>query len=418
MKMQNGTLPSGLKVITVSNPDVKSAGAAIIVPGGTGDETVAENGIAHFLEHMAFKGTTSRSALDIARTVEICGSDMNAHTSMDETAYYISGLDNHLPTAISILSDIVSDPILSPADIDMECGVIQQEIKRAQDNPQGVCWQLLSEVSFPGHVAARAVLGTHDSVARFQAEDFRAFIARQYALDNMYIVAGGNVRHDEVVQMFEERLAGMPAKSARTAPPPVQMHHGVAVDRSKPFEQVTLMMSLQGVAPTHPDRMAFKILCNALGGGMSSPIFQEIREKRGLVYSVGIGAYSMLDSGQMILYAGTTGDKVEELLRVGMDEIRKVSVEGVHPDDLERAKNGGLVGLATLTERPMRMAMTMASRHMTHGTWITIPEMIAKIEAVTMEDVKRVAAQVVQSKPSLAMVGPAPDLDYEAILAA
>ncbi len=360
---------------------------------------------------MAFKGTKHRTALQIGAEIEVLGSSINAYTSQEQTAYFVTGLKGSVARSVAILGDVLTSSLFEPADIEVERGVILQEIRRSADNPSHVAHDGYGLTAYPGQALGRPILGPAAFIESARREDFTAFVAKHYFAENMVVVGTGGVDHQEFVSLVAEHFAALPSRAEPVAAPPARYVGGLSRDTEKDFEQVTVLLGLHSVGETDPAVHAHKVLARALGDGMSSPLFQEVREKRGLVYSVHAFADNGADYGDLIVYAGTTAKHVGELLKVACDQIAEAT-RRVSEADMTRAKNSLLVQIATAKEKPFTLARGLAGSLFEHGHVISPEEAMRKIEAVTMEDVTAAARVVVASNPTLSLVGPVPEADY------
>jgi predicted Zn-dependent peptidase len=417
MNIEFSVLPSGLRVVSVNLPGFDSAAVAVFIQAGARNETAANNGIAHFLEHMAFKGTTSRSALQIGTEIEILGSNINAYTSHDVTCYFVTGLKDTIAQSVAILGDVLCASNFDPADIAIEKGVILQEIRRSADNPSHVAYDGYGLTAYPDQALGRPILGRAEFIESVTRDHFTSFVQDHYSAETMVVVGTGDFTHAAFVDLVARHFESLPGHSALRPPEPARYAGGAVRSTSAAFEQVTILLGLQSVPETDPAVHAHKVLARALGGGMSSPLFQEVREKRGLVYSISAGSDHGADHGDLIISAGTTAKHVEELLAVACGELTKATGRIAEPD-LTRAKNTQLVRLATAKEKPFTLAQGIAGRLFAYGAIISPEQAMQAVAAVTMEDVRAAAQAVVATRPTISLVGPAPDIDYEATVRA
>ena len=411
MNIEQTVLPNGLRVVSVNLPGFDSAAVAAFVKAGARNETEANNGIAHFLEHMAFKGTKTRSALQIGAEIEVLGSNINAFTSHDMTCYFVTGLKSTVAQSVAILGDVLTASTYNEADIATEKGVILQEIRRSADNPSHVAYDGYGLTAYPGQSIGRPILGRSALIEQVARDHFTDFVGRNYFAENMVVVGTGDFSHQTFAEHVAEHFSALPSRAEPVTVSPAQYVGGHVRNTDKDFEQVTILLGLQSVPETDPAVWAHKVMARALGGGMSSPLFQEVREKRGLVYSVSAYSDHGADHGEMVLFAGTTAKHVDELLAVACGEITKATAH-VAETDMTRAKNSLLVGLATAKERPFSLARGIAGSLFEHGAIMTPEDAMRKVEAVTLDDVKVAARMMVASNPTVSLVGPVPDQDY------
>ena len=411
MHIEQTTLPTGLRVLTATLPGFDSAAVGVFIKAGARNETAANNGIAHFLEHMAFKGTRTRTAHQIAAEIEVLGSNINAYTSHDTTAYFVTGLKGNVRQSVAILGDVLCHSVFDPADIATEKGVILQEIKRSGDNPSHVAYDGFGATAYPDQALGRPILGRAPFIESVAREHFTDFVGQHYFADNMVVVGTGDFPHADFAAMVADAFEHLPGRSNVLTLEPARYVGGATRNTDKDFEQVTILMGLQSVSEADPAVHAHRILARAVGGGMSSPLFQEVREKRGLVYSVYASSDHGRDNGEFSVFAGTTAKHVAELLDVTCAQITNAA-RAIKPEDIERAKNGQLVRIATIKERPFSLAQGIASSLFERGYVQTPDEARCEIESVTQDDVMAAACTVAASNPTVALVGPVPDLDY------
>ncbi|WP_415921196.1 M16 family metallopeptidase [Tateyamaria sp. SN6-1] len=411
MTTQTHRLPNGFRIVTEHMPGLASASIGIWVGAGARHEAPEQNGIAHFLEHMAFKGTERRSALQIAEAIEDVGGYINAYTSREVTAYYARVLQADVPLALDVLSDILLNPVFDQNEIEVERGVILQEIGQALDTPDDVIFDWLQEQAYPGQPLGRTILGPSERVSAFQRDDLARFTAQHYGPEQMILSAAGAVDHDAIVKLAEAafgHLRPRPVAVADTA-----RFQGGEVRREKALEQAHFALAFE--SPGYRDDAIYtaQIYASALGGGMSSRLFQEIRENRGLCYSIFAQAGAYADTGMTTIYAGTSQDQVAELAGITVDEMKRAA-DDMNDAEVERAraqmKAGLLMGLESPSNRAERLARLVQ-------IWDRVPplaETVERIDAVTAADVRAFAGQMAAQAPmALALYGPiaaAPDL--------
>jgi predicted Zn-dependent peptidase len=384
------TFGNGLRLVTEAMPHVRSVSIGVWLTRGSRHEPGAHAGIAHFVEHMLFKGTTSRSAEDIAQQVDSIGGQLDAFTSKEYAGYYIKVLDEHLPLAVDVLSDLVLNPIFAPEDIEREQKVVLEEIKMVEDTPDDLVHEIFNEAFWNGHPLGRPILGTPASVSALDRPTLQKYFAETYVASNFIVVAVGNIDHDHVAALVQERFASTPATGRLVADSPPIVAPSVQI-RSKDLEQSHVCLGTLGLPQNHPDRYAAYALNTVLGGSMSSRLFQNVREKRGLAYSVFSSLSSYGDAGALSIYAGCGNDAVAELVDVVIAEIRRLKHESVPEDELRRAKDhlkGSLMlNLESTSSRMSHHARQEIYRDRADG----LDEMLAAIEAVTVNGVGRLA---------------------------
>jgi predicted Zn-dependent peptidase len=415
-------LPGGLRVVTESLPSVRSAAFGIWAGVGSRDEGAAHTGATHYLEHLLFKGTSKRTALDISAAIDAVGGELNAFTGKEYTCYYARVLDADLPLAIDVVSDMVTSSLISPQDVDAERGVILEEIAMNDDEPSDVVHEAFAAQLFGDTPLGRPILGTTDSINRITRDEIVEHYSTRYRPENLVIAATGNVDHDDVVTLVRQafgsvlgdaepvppRLSGPGAGPARAA---VRMV-------SRRIEQANVVLGTIGLARTDERRFALGVLNAALGGGMSSRLFQEVREKRGLAYSVYSFASQHADTGVFGVYAGCLPAKTDEVLGICRDEIEKVVASGLTAAELDRGK-GQMRGSTVLgLEDPLSRMSRLGKSELVHPRLEPVEEILRKIEAVSQDDVREVAALVLDQPKVLAVVGPFDDdADFSAAVA-
>ena len=335
MTIRLSTLSNGFRVITEHMPGMGSAAIGVWVGSGSRNETEAENGVAHFLEHMAFKGTSRRSALAIAEEIENVGGHLNAYTSREATAYYARVLAEDAPLALDIIGDILTGSTFEKAEIELERGVILQEIGQALDTPDDIIFDWLQETAYPGQPIGRPILGPAERVSAFGENDLRGFIGAHYAPSNMILSAAGGVDHDALVAEAERHFGGLAAHDAPARDG--ARYEGGERREVKDLEQAHICLAFEAPAYRDPDFYATQLMSSALGGGMSSRLFQEAREKRGLCYTIFAQAGAYQDSGMMTIYAGTGEAEAKGLVELTADVIRGAA-EDLSEAELERAR--------------------------------------------------------------------------------
>ncbi|MBL4629464.1 MAG: insulinase family protein [Roseicyclus sp.] len=411
MTVEIHTLANGLRIVTEHMPGLESAALGLWVSAGGRHERVEQNGIAHFLEHMAFKGTQRRTALQIAEEIEDVGGYINAYTSREVTAYYARVLKDDVALALDLIGDIVLNPIFDPREIEVERGVILQEIGQAADTPDDIIFDWLQEVAYPGQPLGRTILGPAERVQSFGRGDFDRFVAEHYGPGQLILSAAGAVDHDEIVRLAEAAFGHL--KPVPTAVAQPGLFAGGEHRVIKGLEQAHFTLALEAPGYRSEDIYTAQIYAMALGGGMSSRLFQEIREKRGLCYTIysQVGSYD--DTGLLTIYAGTSAEDLPELVGLTVDELRR-SADTLTEAELARAraqmKAGLLMGLESPSTRAERLARLVA-------IWNRIPpleETVARIDGVTLKGLSEHASALGQGGAAMALYGPvdaAPDLE-------
>lgn len=397
-------LPSGLLVVTEHMPRVETVSFGAYVSIGTRHETAAQNGVSHFLEHMAFKGTARRSAAEIAEAVEDVGGHINAYTAREQTAYYVKMLKEDLPLGADIIGDILTNSVFDPAEVERERGVILQEIGQANDTPDDIVFDHFQEAAYPGQAMGRPVLGTEATVGAMTRADIAGYLGHHYVTGNTVVAATGALAHEEVVALTEKHFAGL--RVGQPGPYEVARYDGGEFREARDLDQVHIVLGFPSVAYDDPDHYPVLLLSTLLGGGMSSRLFQEIREKRGLVYSIYSFASPFMDGGLFGIYAGTGEEEAEELVPVTLEELGRVQRD-VTEAELRRARAQVKASLLMSLESTGSRCEQLARQLQVFGRVIPTAETVARIEAVTVADVERAAARLFRGRPTLAAMGPA-----------
>jgi predicted Zn-dependent peptidase len=405
MSVELTRLSSGLVVVSDAMPHLETASLGVWVGCGSRDERQDEHGIAHLLEHMAFKGTTRRTARQIAEEIEAVGGDLNAATSVEMTAYYARVLRADVSLALDVLSDILADPAFDPGELAREQNVIVQEIGAAEDTPDDIVFDHLQATAFPAQPVGRSILGTPASIRSFDGPRLRAYLGRNYRAPDMVIAAAGAVEHRAVVAEAERRFAAFNG-SAAPLPDPAKFGGGMRVE-ARDLEQVHIALALEGVPQRAPDLYALQVFTNVVGGGMSSRLFQEVREKRGLCYAIYTFHSPYSDTGLFGLYAGTDAADASELMRVVVDQLA-AAAEDLDAKEVDRAKAQMKAGLLMALESSSARAEQLARQIFAHGRPLAIEEIIAKLDAVTVESARAAGRELIRrSPPAFAALGPA-----------
>ncbi|SNS34689.1 Predicted Zn-dependent peptidase [Actinomadura meyerae] len=411
-------LPGGLRIITETMPTVRSAAFGIWSAVGSRDEAPADAGASHYLEHVLFKGTRRRSALEISAAVDAVGGDLNAFTAKEYTCYYARVLDSDLPLAVDVVSDMVADSVNRPEDVEAERGVILEEIHMRDDDPGDLIHDEFSTALYGDTPLGRPILGTEDSINALSRDRIHGYYREHYVPSKLVVSVAGNIDHDEVVRLVSEAFAGHLAGEGEPAPPRLDGAPAPVDPRSvvidKDTEQAHIILGGAGVSRTDDRRFALGVLNAALGGGMSSRLFQEIREKRGLAYSVYSYTAQYADSGIFGVYAGCQPAKAEEVLSICRDELGRAADECLTDEELERGKGqlrGAMVlGLEDTGSRMSRIGKS----ELVYESLLPVDEVLARIEAVTLDDVRAIAREVLSAPQALTVIGPVGDRDFTA----
>ena len=409
-------LNNGLRILSENMPRLRSTAVGVWVEAGARYEDEATNGVAHMLEHMAFKGTKRRSAFDIAAEIEAVGGHLNAYTSREQTAYFARVLEDDLALAVDILADILQHPTFAPEELERERMVVLQEIGQTEDTPDDLVFDHLQAVAYPDQAMGRSILGTVEKVTNMSGETLSRFMAAHYSAPNMLLSAAGAVDHEALVALAREKFANL-AEHREQSFAPAQFAGGERRE-DRALEQVHLAVALPGITYDDPDFYACQVMSTVLGGGMSSRLFQEVREKRGLCYSVFSFSSSFADGGMFGIYAATGAEEVDELAHVVASEFRRLA-DAVTAEEVDRARAQLKAGLMMSMEAPSARAEQLARQMMIYGRPLGADEIIAKVDAVDGGDVCAIAGRLLNAgAPALAAVGPIGGLaDYPEIAA-
>jgi predicted Zn-dependent peptidase len=401
-------LGTGLRLITESMPHVRSVSIGVWLTRGSRDESEDRSGIAHFVEHMLFKGTAARTAEDIAQAIDSIGGQLDAFTAKEYASYYIKVLDEHLPTAVDLLSDIVMNPKFEAEDLDREKKVILEEIKMVEDPPDDLVHELFTQHFWEGHSLGRPILGSRETVESFTPEILRDYFRSAYVAPNVIVSAAGNVQHEQVHDLISTAFDTLPKARASFEDTPPRVVPQVIV-RSKELEQSHVCLGTNSYPQNHPDRYVSYIMNTVLGGSMSSRLFQNVREKRGLAYAVFSGLSAYRDAGNITIYAGCANEAVPEVVDLCVEELRGMKAAPVPDAELRRAKDHLKGSLMLSLENTASRMSHLARQEIYFERHFGLDETLAGVERVTAADVARVATDLF-SNGSLAatIVGPSP----------
>ena len=416
MSVRRTVLPSGLRIVTEEVPSVRSAGSR--------DETPAVAGASHFLEHLLFKGTNRRNALEISSTIESVGGEMNAFTSKEYTCFYARVIDTDLPMAIDVVSDLITSSIVSALDVDAERKVVLEEIAMRDDDPSDLVHDLYAETYYGDTHLGRPILGTIDSIKRMTRNSVYNYYKKKYLPQDLVVAVAGNINHKKVVRMVEAALSqdgfldvkGTPQLRINT---PVKVRGQQSVGLlSRKTEQAHMFYGMEGVTRADERRFSMGVLASALGGGMSSRLFQEIREKRGLAYSVYAYAQQFAGSGQIGFYAGCNPTKAIEVVEIIQEVLADVATHGMSHEEIQRAK-GAVRGSLVLSQEDSASRMSRIGKNeIVYGQVMGFDEILKEVARVSVEDVRVIASEFLTKTPTLALVGPFKDeAKFEKVLA-
>jgi len=401
-------LDNGLTVITDSMDAVETVSLGVWVDAGTRHETPDVNGVSHLLEHMAFKGTERRSARAIAEEIEAVGGMLNAYTSREQTAYYAKVLKEDSALAVDIIADILQHSVIDPEELAREQTVVLQEINQALDTPDDIVFDYFQSTAYPDQAVGRPVLGTADSVMAMTSATLHGYMRQHYSANRMVLTAAGRIEHEQLVDLAAQAFTALPP--ARTPIIEPARYHGGDYREDRDLEQVQWLLGFDGVRYDDPDFYNASVLSTLLGGGMSSRLFQEVREKRGLVYSIYSYASSYIDGGVFGVYAGTGAEEVTELVPVVCDELMKATRQ-IEEVEVRRARAQIKAGILMALESSGSRCEQAARQIQAYGRLIPIEEIVTKIDAVTPETVRACAARLFQGRPTLTALGPLAGLE-------
>lgn len=393
-EVRKHVLPNGLTVFTESMPAVRSVSIGIWVRTGSRQETEPENGVTHFLEHMVFKGTKNRTAEEIARSADSIGGHLDAFTAKECTSFSIKVLDEHVDRGFDVLADLIKNPLLMPEHIAKESQVVQEEIKMVEDTPDDLVHEIFTQAYWRGHGLGRPILGTRQTVRSFDRALLTDYFGRHYTPQNIIITAAGHLEHDQIVELAAKQFADLPAgepPGADSAPVP---HPSIRQRRKKNLEQSHICLGTPAYSNVDEKRYALYIMNTVMGGGMSSHLFQNIREQRGLAYAVFSGLSTFRDAGYLSVYAGTATENVREVVKLIVEELHRMKSRLLAEEEIQRAKDylkgSTLLGL----ESTMSRMSNLARQEMQLGRYVSMDEIAKRVDAVTAEDVLQVAQEL------------------------
>ena len=408
-------LDSGLTVVTDAMASVESASVGLWVGVGTRHEKPAENGIAHLIEHMVFKGTRRRDAAAIAREIEDVGGHMNAYTSREQTAYYAKVLAGDLPVAVDLIADILQDSVFDPDELGRERSVIVQEIGQVADTPDDIVFDHFQEAAYPDQGLGRPVLGRSEIVQALGRDALVGYLDTNYGPGVSILSAAGKVDHDALVALAAERFDHLPGRAVATSDRAEYVGGEVRVERD--LEQLHVVLGFRGVSFDDPDFHAMQVFSTLYGGGMSSRLFQEVREKRGLAYSVYSFTSSYLDDGTLGVYAGTGADEIDEVMPLVVEQLHAVA-DKLEGGELARARTQLKASLLMSRESTGTRCEQLANHMLVYGRPPSVAEIVAKVDAVDEAAIRRVVARLLSAPPTLAAIGPTDALEsYDALKA-
>ncbi|MBI2255130.1 MAG: insulinase family protein [Proteobacteria bacterium] len=397
------TLDNGFRIASDRMESVETVSLGVWVGIGTRHEEAKENGVSHLLEHMAFKGTKRRSARDIAVEIENVGGVLNAYTGREQTAYYAKVLAHDLPLAVDIIADILQHSTYDATELERERGVILQEIGQAEDTPDDIVFDYFQEAAFPNQSMGRPVLGRAEIIEGLNADEIAAYQSSRYRPGNMVLAAAGNLEHTRLVDLALRAFDSLPRGT--TGAPEAARYAGGESRYDRDLEQAHILLGFEGIGIHDPDYYASAVLSQLFGGGMSSRLFQEVREKRGLVYGIHSFASAWNDAGLFGIYAGTGEKEAADLLPIVCDELLKLP-DDMSEEELRRAAAQLKAGILMAREKTSARCEHLAAQILIHDRVMTPAEIVAKVDAVGIADLARVARRLIASKPTLTAMGP------------
>lgn len=400
-------LANGLTVVTEAMPAVRSVSLGVWLRTGSRNERKQENGITHFLEHMVFKGTTNRSAEEIARSADSIGGHLDAFTAKECTSFSIKVLDEHLPRAMDVVADLLKNPLLRPDHIAKESKVIQEEIKMVEDTPDDLVHEIFTQSYWHGHSLGRPILGTRQTVSGFDRRRLLEYFHRCYSPRNMVVAAAGHLEHAQVVDLTEKEFGKLPTGPVVTTQPAPTPNPEIRYRHKRNLEQVHICVGTPAYPHAHQKRFACYVLNTVLGGGMSSRLFQNVREKRGLAYAVFSGLSTFRDAGCLTVYAGTSTANVRQVVDLIVEELGRLKSEPLGAEEMQRSKDY-LKGSTLLSlESTMSRMSNLARQEMYFGRQISLDEIAKLVDAVTADDVLAVAGELFGfGRIALTVLGP------------
>ena len=403
MSVRVTSLPSGLAVVTEAMAHVKTAAIGVFVAAGSRYERAAEHGLSHFIEHMAFKGTRHRSAREIAEAIENVGGDLNAETGVERTSYFARVLGSDVGLALDVVGDLLTDSTFDRDELEREKNVIIQEIGAVEDTPDDLVFDLLTATAWPDQPIGRPILGTREGVGAFDRAAIDGYLSRRYSAGATVVVAAGAVEHDRFVALAQSRLERLPAAAAPTEAQ-AAAYRGGETRRSRRLEQTHVVVGFEGRRANAPDHDAAHVFAAAVGGGMSSRLFQEVREKRGLAYSIYGFHWDFIDTGLFGFYAGSADGDAAEVVAASLDCLAEAA-HGLEESEIRRAKAQMKVSLVTALEQPAARVQQLSRQMQVYGRPLSFDEMLARVDAITVEEVRKTGAAMLRSPPAVAAIG-------------
>jgi len=403
---RKGSLPNGIRVVTERMDHVRSVAVGVWVETGSRHEAENRCGMSHLIEHLVFKGTATRSAEQIARTMDSVGGQMDAFTTKEHTCFYVQVLDQHLPLAVDLLADILLNPLFNADELEREKSVVLQEIKMVEDTPDDVIHDLFAGQIWEGHPLGRPILGSREAVTSYDRQTALSHFTEEYVPRRILISVAGNATHDHVINLFSTGFQGFErGATTRAATPPIT-RPGVNIV-NKTLEQVHLILGFPGLRHSAPERYALFLLNDVIGGSMSSRLFQEVREREGLVYAIHSGVQAYVDTGTLYVYAATDAQNFSKVLKSTLKVIRELKKTGVTDEELRRAKDHLKGSLMLSLESTSSRMNRLAKHEMHHGTFLSMDAMLAAIDGVRHEEVQTLVTELLdEDRLALTTLGP------------
>jgi predicted Zn-dependent peptidase len=403
---RKSVLPDGIRVITEQMPHVRSVAVGIWVNTGSRNEPEGRGGVSHLIEHLVFKGTSSRTAGEIARIMDSVGGQMDAFTTKEYTCFYVSVLDEHLPLAVDLLSDILLHPLFSAEDLEREKSVVLQEIKMVEDTPDDLIHDLFAARIWPNHPLGRPILGVREAVQAFSRDTILGHFVEEYCPEKIIIAVAGNVEHGRALELFAERFNGFFRQAVPRDGTPPALAPGLDMIH-KPLEQVHLVVGFPGLHHGAAERYALYLLNDVMGGGMSSRLFQEVRERQGLVYSIYSGTQAYRDTGVLFISAATDAQNFSKVLKLVLKELRALKKDGITADELRRAKDHLKGNLMLSLESTSSRMNRLAKQELSFGAFFSLDAMLAAIDRVGEEEVQSLIHRLLdEDQLALLTLGP------------
>jgi predicted Zn-dependent peptidase len=403
---RKSVLPNGIRVVTERMPHVRSVAVGIWVDTGSRNESPGRGGISHLIEHLVFKGTASRTAEEIARTMDSVGGQMDAFTAKEHTCFYVQVLDEHLSLAVNLLTDILLNPLFAPDELEREKSVVLQEIKMVDDTPDDLIHDLYAARAWAGHPLGLPILGQREDVVGYDSATVRQHFTEEYVPQRITIAVAGNVTHEQAVSLFASRFDGFDRPAAGRTEQRPALHSGIEIV-TKTLEQVHLVVGFPGLTHTAPERYALYLLNDMIGGSMSSRLFQEVRERQGLVYSIYSGSQAYKDTGVVYIYAATDAPNFSKMLKAVLKEIRVLKKTGVTAEELARSKQHLKGSLMLSLESTSSRMNRLAKHEMQFGSFLTVDAMLAAIDDVRIEEVQALISDLLDEEQlTLVTLGP------------